>query len=272
MIMHQHRHTGYILALSLLLTGALVVLVYLFNDTPDGHAAASTSQSGITTTETTILYDGALGGTPDTQGLIFFPPTAGEQSATGGATTLTTTSSLDVQVGYIGGTTVPTLDRTSGYTLSFTTQVLSETHVSDDRAGFSIIVLGNDLEGIELGFWRDSIWAQEYDATDLDAQFIRAETSAFTTTTGLTDYELVVRDDRYTLLSDTTTILSGTLRNYSSFGLPYNQQNFLFLGDNTTSAAAIIRLARVAITVETDNGSNPPFRVMLPLIVLPETP
>jgi hypothetical protein len=184
---------------------------------------------------------------------------------------MTTSNSLDIQAGYIGGSTVPTLDRTSGYTVSLTTQVLSETHVSDDRAGFSIIVLSSDLQGIELGFWRDSVWAQEDDATDPGDLFTRAETSAFTTTTGLIEYELGVRDDRYTLLSGGTTILSGTLRNYSSFGLPYTQQNFLFLGDNTTSAAAIIRLSYVAITVETDNGSDPPARVLLPLIIKPET-
>jgi hypothetical protein len=269
--MQQHRQTGgSALALALLLTGALAALAYLSGTTPNEQAAASTNLPGITATETTILYDGALGGTPDTQGMAFFPRTA-EQSAVGGATTMTTSNSLDIQAGYIGGSTVPTLDRTSGYTVSFTTQVLSETHVSDDRAGFSIIVLSSDLQGIELGFWRDSVWAQEDDATDPGDLFTRAETSAFTTTTGLIEYELGVRDDRYTLLSGGTTILSGTLRNYSSFGLPYTQQNFLFLGDNTTSAAAIIRLSYVAITVETDNGSDPPARVLLPLIIKPET-
>jgi hypothetical protein len=270
MIMHQHRTFGGALALALLLTSALVALAHLPGDRQHGYAASSANLPVLAATETTILYDGALGGTPDTQGLALFPPTA-EQSASGGATTLTTTGSLDVQAGYIGGSTMPILDRTSGYTLSFTTQVLSETHVSDDRAGFSIIVLGSDLEGIELGFWRDSIWAQEDDATDPGALFTRAETSAFDTTAGLIEYELVVRDDRYTLLNGATTILSGTLRNYSSFGFPYTEQNFLFLGDDTTSAAAIIRLSYVAITIEMDNGSESPARVLLPLVIKPET-
>ncbi|BAZ40806.1 putative Ig [Calothrix sp. NIES-4101] len=71
----------------------------------------------------------------------------------------------------------PTLDPTTGYIISFTAQLESETSRigadknldgKDDRAGFSVIVIGNDKKGIELGFWSDQIWAQNDGAAEPD--------------------------------------------------------------------------------------------------------
>jgi len=53
--------------------------------------------------------------------------------------------------------------------LSFTVQVVEEYHADSDkdgdgvgdRAGFSVIALSSDAQGIEVGFWKDQIWAQE---------------------------------------------------------------------------------------------------------------
>ena len=62
------------------------------------------------------------------------------------------------------------LNAAQGYTLNFTTQVVSEIHNADDRngdgksdrAGFSVIVIGNDpTKSIELGFFNNQIFAQE---------------------------------------------------------------------------------------------------------------
>ncbi len=56
--------------------------------------------------------------------------------------------------------------------------------------------------------------------------------------------------DSYTLASG-GHILSGPLRDYSTSGWPYTTPNFLFLGDDTSSAGAQIRLALVAIDLHT---------------------
>lgn len=44
--------------------------------------------------------------------------------------------------------------------------------------------------------------------------------------------------------------LRGTVKDYTAAGIPipYNQRNFLFLGDNTTSARASVQIARVALS------------------------
>ena len=71
--------------------------------------------------------------------------------------------------------------------------------------------------------------------------------------TGLIDYQLTIIDDAYTLIANTQSILTGPLRDYSDFdGFPdpYQTPNFLFLGDDTTSAQARVRLGYLAITGE----------------------
>src|SRR5688572_2245247 len=122
--------------------------------------------------EPVVLYDGALGGTPETQGRIAYrtsPSAIARQTFEDGATTLDTTRALRDAAGYmVDGRSIPALDRALGYTLSFTVHIVEEAHGESDkdgdgmgdRAGFSVIVLSNDLQGIELGFWPDQIWAQ----------------------------------------------------------------------------------------------------------------
>lgn len=39
-------------------------------------------------------------------------------------------------------------------------RLAQETHNRPERAGFSVILLGADRRGIELGFWRDQVFAQ----------------------------------------------------------------------------------------------------------------
>jgi hypothetical protein len=195
---------------------------------------------------TTTLYDGALGTTPDAQGFLYlanpFPPQSAAQSFANGATTLTSLTNSD-KAGYFARSgQMPTLDRAAGYTVRFTAQVAAEAHASRNRAGFSVIVLSSDMRGVELGFWEDQIWAQD-DGANL---FRHAEGATFDTTTALTTYDLTIAGDSYTLTSG-GTILSGALRDYSAFGWPYNTPNFVFLGDDTSSAGAQARLALVAV-------------------------
>ena len=161
--------------------------------------------AGITSAEaaTVTLYDGSLNTAPSSQGWNLIPlggvPTV---SVGGGATTLNTTSSDGISAGYFRSNS--TLNRTTGYTLSFTVQLLAEDHSNlaaqnntavdniADRAGFSVIVLSSDRRGIELGFWTNDsnttnrIWAQNDGAVKADpnnapagTRFTHAEGTSF---------------------------------------------------------------------------------------------
>ena len=141
----------------------------------------------------------------------------------------------------------PSLDSINGFSISFQLQVLSESHSNNDRAGFSVIALGNDGRGIELGFWEDRVFAQ----TDVP-EFTHGEEGLFDTTADESDYLLTVQPSGYTLSADTQTILSGALRDYSSFngtplGVPYTLSDYLFVGDNTSSAAADVSIGSVVL-------------------------
>ncbi len=223
-------------------------------------------------------------------------------SAGGGGTTLTT--DIPISAGYsnysftqqntsltnvtfipspINPGRFPALDRNAGYVLSFTSQIISETRSpsanknndgKDDRAGFSVIVIGNDLRGIELGFWENRIWAQEDStsqsnpalepdsdpASNFRTLFTQAEFVEINTTT-LTSYDLAILGNSYTLFSNGTPLLSGRLRDYTAFVPstlsifpfqvtlpdPYALPNFIFLGDNTPAAAASVRINAVSL-------------------------
>lgn len=220
---------------------------------------------------TLVLYDSALGSTPDRQGRLHYltsPGAAAVQMVVDGATTLDSSPNQSDAAGYmLAPTYLPLLDRSSGYALEWTLQVLSETHADSDkngdgvgdRAGFSVIVLSDDLYGIELGFWPDQIWAQEDGTAEPPhgTLFTHAEGSAFDTTQGLIHYSLAIQDDTYRLSSNETTILRGALRRYTSFKgpvNPYRTPNFVFLGDDSGSAQAIIRLAYVSMKA-VDHGA-----------------
>ena len=216
------------------------------------HASA-TQASGE---KTLILYDAKSGVTPDTKVMSFFdfPPGDIIQTYENGSTTLDTTKSGNST--YAGWTSnaastegFPSLDRTAGFQLDFTIQVESESHSSNHRAGFSIIVLSEDARGIELAFWENEIWTQNDEATG--GLFTHGEGASFPTTSGPINYQLLIIGDTYTLAADGTTILNGPLRDYSKFeGFPDPSQspNFLFLGDDTTSAQARIRLSHLSVT------------------------
>ncbi len=207
-----------------------------------------------------VLYDGSKNTTPGQQGWIYLtnPQTGSKavESLDSGSTVLDTTAETGDMAGYFSKVPLlgslpqmPTLDRSQGYTVSFSVQIDSEFHTGsdrngdgvDDRSGFSLIALSQDLKGIELGFWTDRVWAHS-DASG----FPQAEHAAFDTTR-MANYELSVLGDSYRLFANGVELLDGTLRDYSAFGLPYNQPSFLFLGDDTSSANAKIRLAQVSV-------------------------
>ena len=210
-----------------------------------------------------ILYDSSVAGqTPDNQNLYYlalFPPIDATTSWAANLTMLDTRTDISESAGYYNYDTllaqpqkVPlSLDRTGdGYTLRFFAQVIAENHsLSSNRAGFSVIVLSDDMQGIELGFWDDSIWAQD----DTPTAFIRDESTSFDTTSSLVQYDLAIQNTGYTLYANGAPQLSGLLRNYAAY-VPndlahhvYHQPDFVFLGDNTSSASAELLLGDVVV-------------------------
>lgn len=232
------------------------------------------------------LYDGASGVTPDqynapSQWLNFGYLNGGTQSVSGGLTNLNTTSSNAAYAGYsnynvanppvsssiITPTTLvnssfPSLNRNAGYNLNFTARINSQANDGTNgpyRAGFSVIVLSSDKQGIEIGFRNNDIFAQVNSSFNSISPAEQI-TSVNSLLSNLTTYNLNVSGNSYTLTSNATNLLSGLLRDYttaSGFGSDvYKTSNFLFLGDDTTSARANIDLKSITLT---NNTASVPY-------------
>ena len=194
-----------------------------------------------------VLYDGSLGGgtqTPADQGWLYTDLSGGlaVHGAVGGVTTLDTTASDLISAGYAR----PALmDRTTGYTVRFTVRLQSESHSesTDDRAGFSVIVLSADSKGLELAFWEDEIWPQD-DGVPL---FTHGTGVAYDTTAALTQYDLAIMGLTYSVFANGSPLFSGSVADYSAFGDPYDKVNALFFGDDTTSAQAKVDITWIEV-------------------------
>jgi hypothetical protein len=239
----------------------------------------------------TALYNVGRGGLPSTQGWLNYTavnrnnpftvlPTLQTASTLG--TTLDTTSNNAIYAIYASYTSplvnnppavnpaFPVLDNAQGYSVSFDLQILSEVHTDANRAGFSVIVLGSDRRGIELGFQQNgttgNIFAQRGSTTALtrpaSEYFIAEENAAFNVLTA-NRYTLTIVGDSYSLFANgsPTAILSGVLRDYQGYvpisqplpgGTPdpYTIANSVAFGDGTTRANATVTFSRV--TVQTD--------------------
>jgi len=177
-----------------------------------------------------VLYNGSLNTGLTSQGWSFGADALSfSQNVSGGATTLTTTGSIRAGYSILSPFT---LDHNVSYNFTFDVQLNSEDHsvsgLTNDRSGFSIIVISSDLQGIELGFWTTDIWAQ-------NVGFTHGEDKAIDTTQRRT-YSLGIGGSGYQLSSGGAVLLSGALRTYSGF--PYNVPNFIFVGDDTHEANA----------------------------------
>lgn len=203
------------------------------------------------------LYDGSAANRPSDQGMLYqrepSPGSAVETPLVNGVSLNTAVVTAD-KAGYFGifgvNPAVPVMDRSVGFTVTFDLKLISEAHENANRAGLSVIALGSDKKGIELGFWTNEIWAQSDSPI-----FTHAEGAAFDTTSGLLRYDLTVSGNSYTLMQGASTVLAGAVRDYSSFGLPYTQQNFLFVGDDTTSAAGSFEFAYLAVSAVPEPGT-----------------
>ena len=145
----------------------------------------------------------------------------------------------------------PVLNSATGFTLSFSMQLLSESHSSNNRAGFSVILLDENNQGVELGFWQDSIWSQSAAPLFL----AKDELAVFDTADKQLNYDLTLFSGDYFLTQNNHILLSGELKDYSAFtggplgtSIPYSLPNYLFLGDDTSSASANVRLGRISLS------------------------
>ncbi len=230
------------------------------------------------TTAATTFYDGRLGTLPAAQGLLYATLVDGptQELTTGGVIfdTLVLPFGQAHQAGYVADPNLlPRLDRTTGYTVTMAVQILNETHLNNDRAGFSLLALSDDaggsetVKGLELAFWENEIWAQNDDTQG--GYFTHGEGVAFDTASSVITYSLHIITDTYTLSASGLPILSGPIRDYTGFiGTidPYETPNALGIGDNTTSAGAEIQLNYLAVTTA---YTAPEERVYLPLVVRP---
>lgn len=186
--------------------------------------------------------------------------TGGTLTAPGGMakTTLDTRANALFYSGW-GAVSPTALDPTTGFNVHFHARVIEESHTSAHRAGLSLIVLGSDAKGIEIGFWENSVWAQADDPIFTRDESVDFDTTAFGSGTGnLIAYQLQIRSESYTLLAEGNTILTGSTRDYSAFvGAldPYETPNFLFVGDDTTSASGKFEFSHLSVEVVPEPGT-----------------
>lgn len=218
-----------------------------------------------------VLYDASVAGqTPADQGMYYlavdpvFGPVAATASHVGGYTRLNTSGDISESAGFYNydsvlGQTQKTpvlLDRSGdGYTLRFDARVDAESHASSHRAGLSVLALSSDGWGIELGFWTGSVWAQN----DGGSLFTQGESASFDTTAGLVTWDLAVAGSTYRLYADDQFLLGGNLRKYEDDIDPtaegnlfnprhvYFLDDFVFLGDNTSSASGTSTLGSIEV-------------------------
>ena len=170
---------------------------------------------------------------------------AASQGLSGGVYALDTTGADVLQWGNSRSSPLA-LDTQAGFDLSFSQQLLSESHTSPNRAGYTLVMVGAQANRAQaLDFWADHIWAQKYDASQPD-RFVHDIGVAFDTSAAPTPYTLAVRQQQFTLSAGGTALLSGALRDYTPGG--YTVPNFLFLGDNSARGSAISRLGEVSLS------------------------
>jgi hypothetical protein len=231
-------------------------LCLIFGSTLYSLNLKSISSASSVNAKTLILYDAASGTIPSPPLMNFndFPPGVALPTYSDGATVMnTTTSGKDTYAGWVASGAItpgfPILDRLTGFQVNFSIQVENESHTNNHRAGFNVIILSEDAKGIELAFWQNEIWAQSDENTG--GLFKHGEGVNFTTTSGLIDYQVTILDDTYTLTANAQPVLTGSLRDYKNFdGFPdpYQTPNFIFLGDDTTSAESRVRLSLLSVT------------------------
>lgn len=166
-------------------------------------------------------------------------------------------TSTDAQAGY-SKTIANGLNSTMGFSIDFSLRLVSESHVSDNRSGLSLIVLDSAAKGVEISFWTDEVWLK-----NADTAFSHSATERIATSTTALErtYRLTFLNGNYTLAIDGSDAFGGGLRNYGAIasGFPatlvYNSSNFVFFGDNTSSAAANFELGNTTLAPVPEPGT-----------------
>jgi hypothetical protein len=226
--------------------------------------------------QTTTLYSASTDSSPTSRGLLTYQynvldpaPVVASTTGASGETTFNTTANDDEEGGWsnysynplvpsssIVNSSFPSLNPTTGFSVSWTLAIGSESSMSSDtRSGFDVIVLGSDEKGVELAYEDNDVWAQEYvsgmgfeenPAQDSDTQ----NNDTFSTGPSLINYNLSILGGNYTLTANGTTILTGATQNYTAYGLlPYTLPNFVFMGDDTTEADSSASFSSLAVSV-----------------------
>lgn len=211
-----------------------------------------------------LLYDAGLNTFPESQSWLFYSLDTGAggsvgKTLIGGGTQIATDnasragwSNTIPLINTWKNPSFPHLTSTEGFALEWSMQVVTESHISANRSGFSMILLADDYNGIELGFWSDEIWAQ-----NSDPLFTHGESVPKDTTSGMINYRLEIVGNQYLLMADQAKILSGLTRNYTAFGsAPYTLNNYLFFGDNTTSAGAKVEFGSIILATQVPESGN----------------
>ena len=228
------------------LTGMLIQRINWFWRGFTAKVSALSLLGSLISGSAQTLYDASLGTLPEAQGWSYGVIDFGTLKTMAGNSVLLDTSVSTLTSAGWSRIAAPPLDRSRGFTLLFTAQLNAEAHNNGNRAGFSVIVLGPDTNGIELAFWTNTIFAQ----SGPPGLFTHAEDVAFTTTGSFVEYALTLGATNYVLRANGTPVLSGPVRDYTSFSgpvNPYRTPNFMFFGDDTTSASASVNVRRLAL-------------------------
>lgn len=220
----------------------------------------------------TNLYDAALAALPNAQGWLSFGNTfLGRQTLTPTGVLLSSLPQLASAAGFsnvnallpmLVNSGFPQLDPARGFALGFRLRMLDEQHLADNRAGFSAILQGMGAAplGIELGFWRDRIASLL--GGDAPLQTVGAWVGGLDLSQD-TAFSLRIVEQTFYLMADRRLLLSGPVQDYSKVSAnpllpfnPYSLPNFLFLGDNTSRAGAIVELGDVSIQLARGGSSN----------------
>jgi hypothetical protein len=186
------------------------------------------------------LYNPSLGTAPSAQGWFTSSNSAAATAGvSGGSYRLDTTADPAISAGSALLRTAP-LDTSGGVDLGFTLQVSTESHLSADRSGYSVIAVGsNPANAIEIAFWGDRVWAYGTSFTH--------GVEALIDTSVVHAYSLTLQNQRFSLSADGVSLLTGSLVDYSAQGGIYAMGNSLFFGDDTSRAASSVALGSITL-------------------------
>ena len=209
------------------------------------------------------LYDSTQGSLPQEQDWLDYAATDGiDALLTGGGTSVDTTGETAAKAGFsthsfttngssaswtLKNGDLPALDAGDTIGLAFDLQLLEESRDVDidSRAGFTLVLLDQFLNGIEINFWSDVIWAQ---GSGHDGP---AERVDFDTGTDLARYEVGIFADDYGVWANGTRVLWGPLRRFDADALLpglHGTPSMIYLGDASTDAESKYLLGDVTLS------------------------